>query len=139
MGNDKGRLDMPLPNDHCASLRRQRGVTLSGLLMVLVVLGIVATFGFKLVPSYIQYFSVQQALVAMSKDPGLKDATPAEYRAAFDKRASVDNITAVSSSDLQFAREGGATEMSVTYSVKVPLAGNASICIDFVATSSVAD
>lgn len=138
MENGKGRLEMSLHND-CAGLRRQRGVTLSGLLMVLVILGIVAAFGFKLVPAYIQYFSVQQALVAMSKDPGLKDASPAEYRAAFDKRASVDNITAISASDLQFAKEGGATELSAAYSVKVPLAGNASICIDFVATSSAAD
>lgn len=135
MGNDKGRLEMSPRNDY-TGLRRQRGISLTGLLMASVILIIVATFGFKLVPSYLQYFSIQQALVAMSKDPGLKDASHAEYRAAFEKRASVGNITAVSPSDIQITREGGATELSAAYSVKVPLAGNASVCLDFVATGS---
>ena len=125
--------------DRQAGRARQRGISLSGLLVVLVLAIFAAIFGFKLIPPYMQYLTIQKVLSATVADPGLKEASPEEFRKAYSRRAQVEGITAITAADLQIEKRGAAVEMSAGYSVKVPLAGNASICIDFVASSSAGD
>lgn len=119
-----------------AGRMRQRGISLSGVLMVSVLIVFAAIFGFKLIPPYMQYLTIQKVLAATVADPGLKEASPEEFRKAYNQRAQVEGITAITAADLQIEKRGATVEMSAGYSVKVPLAGNASICIDFVASSS---
>ena len=54
---------------------------------------------------------------------------------AFDRRAVVENITAISPKDLEITKDGDRVILSVEYSVKVPLVGNLSALMDFNASS----
>ena len=117
------------------TLQKQKGVTLSGLLMWSVILIFIAMLGMKLVPVYIEYAAIQKTLSATANDSTLKDAAPREIRLSFSKRANIDNIDVISGRDIKISKENGRTTLKADYSVTIPLFANISMLIDFKATS----
>jgi hypothetical protein len=109
----------------------ERGVSLSGLIVVLAVLGVVAVFAMKIVPSYTEYRSIQDA-IAKAKATG---GSVAEMQRTFDKNAEVGYISAINGRDLEITRNGGEPEISFAYEKRFPLAGNVSLVIDYAGTT----
>ncbi|MEH6437782.1 DUF4845 domain-containing protein [Massilia sp. DD77] len=109
----------------------ERGVSLTGLIAVLVVLGIAAVFALKLIPAYLEYNAVKDAIVKAKEAGG----TVREMQAAFDRNAGINDVDAVRGRDLVITRDGGEPEVSFAYEKRVPLAGNVSLVIDFAGTT----
>ena len=112
-------------------LHHQRGVTLTSLIVVSVLIIIVLLIGMKVVPVYVEYFTIEKNFRAMAQDPSLATARRPELLRAWSSRAIVDNINAVEGSDITFAREGDRLVVSAEYSVKVPIYGHVNFCFDF--------
>ena len=113
-------------------LAKQRGVTFGGFIMVLALLGGLAIFSMKLIPAYMEDGKIQKAFDAITHDPAMQTASIAEIRDSFYKRANVmDNVTTVTSNDIEINKEGGALKLSASYSTKIPLAGNVSLLLEF--------
>jgi hypothetical protein len=112
-------------------MKKQQGVTLSGLVIVLFLLAVFALLGFKLVPVLIEYQTVNKQFKSMAEDPSLKGATRATVQRAFINRAIVDNIQNVKAEDIDIQKEGDGWAISAEYAVKVPLFGNVAACLDF--------
>ena len=117
-------------------MRRQQGIGIVALILLLAVLGFAAVIGFKLVPVYLEYFTIKRALVSTVQSPEAKNASVGDLRKAFERRAEVDNIKAVTSAELDITKEGGNPVMTASYSTKVHLFANVSACLDFDATST---
>jgi hypothetical protein len=116
-------------------MNRQRGVTFVGMIFVAAVIIFVAIIALKLIPPYIEYASIKNQFREIARGPDTRAATPSEIRAAFDRRAQIDNISAISWQDIDVVQEGDGISLSASYAVRVPLMGNVSACIDFVVTS----
>ncbi len=110
---------------------KQRGLSLSGLLLWSIVLFFVLILGMKLVPVYREYAAVKSTLIAIVKDPALQNGTKAEIRTSFNKRAQIDDISVVDEGDIEFNKENGQVVLSIIYSVKTPLFANISLYLDF--------
>ncbi len=110
---------------------KQRGLSLSGLLLWSIVLFFVLILGMKLVPVYREYAVVKSTLIAIVKDPALQNGTKAEIRTSFNKRAQIDDISVVDEGDIEFNKENGQVVLSIIYSVKTPLFANISLYLDF--------
>lgn len=117
-------------------MKKQKGITFIGMLFVAGMLFFVALIGMKIVPAYIEFFSVKKVITAMSNDSEVQNMSVKEVRNSFDKRAVIDNITAVKGEDLEISKDGGETVVIANYSVKTPLFGNLSAYMDFTATTS---
>lgn len=115
---------------------RQRGVSLSGLLMVVVALVVVAIAGLKVIPHYIEDKEIKSKFDEIARDPEMKAATVSTIRMAFNKRATVADITAIKSDDIDVSKSADGIALSASYSVKVPLFGNASLLLEFNPSSS---
>src|SRR5512139_967557 len=113
-------------------MKRQQGVTLSGLLIVAILLIAVAIIGFKLFPAYNQYLKVKKAITDIAKNPEYRGSIP-EMKMAFGRRATIDDIPAVK--DIDITRQGDRPVISASWTVKVPLFYNVSACMDFDARS----
>jgi len=111
--------------------KHQRGVSLSGLLMWAVILVVVTVFGMKVVPVVIEYQKIVQNLKAMSSGGELNGATVSDVRKAFERRADVDSISAITAADLEISKEGNDVVISFAYAKKIPLGGPVSLYIDF--------
>src|SRR5262245_30807768 len=83
-----------------------RGVTLTGLIMVLFAAVVLLLFGMKLIPAYVEYGTAKKAILAIARD-GTAASSPQEVRAMFDRRALIDNVEVIKGSDLEIRKEGG--------------------------------
>ena len=111
-------------------VRHQRGITLAALLIVLVIVGGVALFLFKISPAWIEYYSVRQAIKSMEGAGELKKTIPA-IRESFDKRAEVGYITTISGRDLEVTKSGDGYSVGFNYRKEIPVVGNMSVVFDF--------
>jgi hypothetical protein len=116
--------------------KSQRGVTLSGLLMAAVVIGIVVMLAAKVAPDVIEYFQIMQSIKEITADPAMKTATVADIRKAYEHRAIVERIENVKPADLDISKDGNDIVLSFSYERKIPLLTNISLLIDFEGSSS---
>lgn len=114
---------------------RQSGLTIIGFIFVAAVVLSLALIGFRVAPSYIEYFSVVKILHQMMSD-SKGNATLAELRRDFDRRLGPEYIESVNANDLEVIKEGNAITASVSWTVTLPLFANASLLLDFNASAS---
>ncbi|HWR78413.1 MAG TPA: DUF4845 domain-containing protein [Thiobacillus sp.] len=114
---------------------QQRGLTMIGFLFVAVVLVAVAMLAMKLVPAYIEFFSVKKILATMGHESDLRSKSNAEIRSDFVKRANVGYVTVVKPEDLTIDRSSGAPVISADYAFRTKLFGNVSLVVDFSAST----
>jgi len=114
---------------------KQRGLTMFGFLFVAIVLVALALLAMKLVPAYIEFFSVKKTLATMGQDPEVRSKSNGEIRKDFGRRASAGYISVVKPEDLSIDRSGGAPVISAEYEFRTKLVGNVSLVVDF-STSS---
>ena len=114
---------------------RQSGISIIGFMFVVAVVIAIAMIGFRMLPSYIEYFSVEKTLrqtLANARD----GATLNDVRRDFDLKASADYIESVRGSDVEFVKDGNELTVSATWSKTLHLVGNVSILLDFQASAS---
>jgi len=61
----------------------------------------------------------------------MQNATAHDILQSFDRHSGVDDITAIKSSDIVISSDGGRPVLSASYSVKIPVAGNISLLLEF--------
>ncbi|MET0963880.1 MAG: DUF4845 domain-containing protein [Noviherbaspirillum sp.] len=99
-------------------------MTLTGLIFLVAIVGVVAVLALRIVPSVTEYMAVKKAIVS-AKSAG---NTPQEIRAAFDRQAEVGYIQSVSSKDLDISKD---MDVSFAYQKVIHLAGPASLVLDY--------
>lgn len=107
----------------------QRGMGFIGTISMLVAVVLVVIAGLKLVPAYIEFFSIKEAVAAIAESG--EATTPAAIRSAFERRADVDDFTSMNARDLDISRQ----DISFAYEKRVPLFANISVIIDFSGSS----
>jgi len=112
-------------------MHKQKGVSLSGLLFWSVILVFVVLLGLKVGPAYFEYFSIRQQLKAIANDPSMSGGQRKAIETSFYNRAVIENIKAIAPQDLEIDKDGDGVVISAAYSVRVPLFGNFSACMDF--------
>ena len=115
--------------------QKQRGISLSDLLVWAVILILVSISGLKVAPAYIEFSSIKRNLAAIVKDIDTQATSPSQIRISFDKRAQIDGIKSVNGQDIKINKEGGRIVLSASYAVQIPLVSNISLHIDFQASS----
>ena len=106
---------------------RQGGISLTGLIVVLALVGAIGVLAMKILPTYTEYRAVNAA-IAKARAAG---GTPQEMRAAFDRSAEVNYISSISGRDLTIERVNGDIEVSFAYDKKIHLAGPASVLLEY--------
>ena len=111
----------------------QTGVSLGGLMIAAVILIVLALFGFKIGPSYMEFFSIKKAITAVAQEK--QGATVSDIRKAYDARSAIDDLGSVKASDLEITKEGSEVLIAFAYRKEVPLFKNIGLYIDFAARS----
>ena len=110
---------------------RQAGLSLMGLIAGLIILVIVALFGMKILPSFMEFRAAKNAIQAIAREKA--GGGPADIRRAFDARAQIDNIDALKSTDLDISKQGNEVVISFAYRKEVALFSGIALCIDYAA------
>lgn len=115
---------------------QQRGLSMIGFLFVAAVLVMIAMLAMKLVPAYIEFFSVKKILATMGQEPELRSKSNGELRSDFAKRANTGYVTVVKPENLTIDRSGGTPVISADYEFRTKLFGNVSLVVDFNASTN---
>ena len=114
---------------------RQNGLTIMGFLLVAAVVVIFVVVGARMVPAYIEYYSVQKALEKALA--GTRDAASiTELRRSFDKYLATDYIESVRAQDVELTKDGNVVTASVAWTRILPLVANVSLYLEFDAKAS---
>jgi len=111
--------------------QQQRGISITGLIVALAVLGVLGVFALRLIPAYVEYNAIKKAIGQARQTGG----TVRDMQAAFDRNADINSVEAITGRDLVITRDGEQAEISFSYEKRLPLAGNVSLLIDFAGTT----
>jgi Domain of unknown function (DUF4845) len=112
-------------------LRKQRGLSLSGLILALILAGLAAVIGMQVVPAVVEFQSIKKAVL----DARDKGTSAQEIVNFYNKAALAGYITSVSGNDLVIVKENGMYVVSFAYEKKLPLVGPASLLLEFSAST----
>lgn len=118
------------------TLRKQKGMTVIGWVLTLVVLGFAVLIVLRLVPLYMESFKVDQALSSIIRDPSTADSSRVEIVKKFVARMSIDDVDRFDSEEkvkdsLTVEKGNGRTIIRMQYQTVAPLMGNLSILADW--------
>lgn len=110
--------------------RKQGGLTLIGFVLMLAALVFVAYLGMKILPIYINYYSVIRAMDGMKETPGLSRKSPMQIRDALYDRLWVSYMNDLKDKNVKIIRSNG-VNVRVVYQVREPIMGNLDIIVSF--------
>jgi Tfp pilus assembly major pilin PilA len=111
--------------------KKQKGVTLTGLLVICVILGVAGILAAKVLPVVIEYYAIVKNVKAVANDSNMKGASIPEIKLGYAKRAEIDNISDIKRDDLDISKDGDQLVIGFAYAKKIPLFANASLVLDF--------
>jgi hypothetical protein len=115
--------------DRVHKARRQRGVTLFGLLFWAVIVGFLALIGMRVLPALNEYFTIKRA-VAKIATGGNK--TVPEIRSDFEKQKDIEySIVSITGKDLVITKENEKVVVSFAYDKEVELVKPVFLLIKF--------
>jgi hypothetical protein len=106
-------------------------MSLVGLIFVGLIVVALLALGFKLVPAVVEYIAIERAVQKIRNE----GSTVRDIQAAFDRHATIDDITSISSRELDITKEGDRIVISYAYQKKIPILDNVSLVIDFSGTT----
>ncbi len=98
-----------------SDFQRQRGMTILGMILVIIMVAFVALIGMKVIPMYIQYYSIKSTIESVRKEPMLAQMTPTDIQKAIDRRFTIGYVENVKASDLKIRNERNIRVLELKY------------------------
>lgn len=111
-------------------IAKHRGMTLIGFLFVLAAALFVAYIGMKLVPIYLNHYSVVSSMKSLAEEPGVANMSEARLRDLLSRKFMTSYVKHVSARDLEVVR-GTGLEIVAEYEVREDLIGNLDAVVSF--------
>lgn len=102
---------------------RQGGFSFFGVLFLLTILGSVVSIAVKVVPPWIDYLAVSEAVQSVLTQPRVGLQRHDEILAKIDKQLSINNIDvgALGDNPISLMRDGGTLTATIDYAVEKPV------------------
>jgi Domain of unknown function (DUF4845) len=117
-----------------SAARRQRGMTLFGLMFWAIVIGAVSYVGLRVFPTVNEYLTIKRTI---EKVAASSPNTVAEVRAAFERQKDIEySISSISGKDLEVTKENEKIVIAFAYDKEIPLYGVVYLLIKYEGRSS---
>ena len=103
------------------SSERQRGLTVIGMLLLIVVLGFMALVAMKVIPMYIQYFTIKSTIESIRKEPQLAQMGLMEIQTAIQKRFDIGYVDKITAKDIKLRNDRSGRVLDLVYEDDQPL------------------
>ena len=118
---------------HAQRRRKQRGLTLIGLLFWAILISTVGLVSLRVLPTINEYYTIRGAVEKVAKTGG---NTVPEIRAAFDRYKNIEySITSISGKDLQISKDNDRVVVSFAYDKEIELFGSVFLLIKYSGSS----
>lgn len=100
---------------------RQHGLTVIGMLLLIVVLGFMALIAMKVIPMYIQYFTIKSTIENIRKEPQLAQMGLMEIQNALQKRFDIGYVDKITAKDIKLRNDRNGRVLDLVYEDDQPL------------------
>jgi hypothetical protein len=114
--------------------QRQRGLTITGFIFVAVVVVVALMVGARMVPAYIEAYTVQKVMARTLQD-AKEGFTLYQFRRDFDLKASADYIDSVRGTDIEVTKVGSELVATAIWTRTLHMVGNISLLLEFEETA----
>ena len=110
---------------------QQRGSSLIGWAVMLLVVVVLGTAALRMVPAYMEYNTISSSIKSLLQDSKTALLSPREVREALNKRFTINQVNVISANDLGITKDGGVLKVTTDYEVREPMFYNVSIVMTF--------
>jgi len=111
--------------------KRQQGLTLISLIVLLGFIGSVALLVLKILPIYLDHNKVVNALNQVKEIEGIENQSEYEIKNSFAKKFNINYVYDIKPQDIHITKSGGYLKVSIEYEVIEPIIGNLSVLAEF--------
>ena len=116
------------------NLTAQRGVSKTGLLLLVVMLGLFFTFGLKVGPIYVDHNLITGLCQDLIDNGEANNMTIGDVRNRVSNTLRINNVTDFDLSSIRMRKESGEAIITIAYEKRVPLIANLDIVAVFDST-----
>ena len=113
------------------ALSQQKGMTGLGWLTVLALIGFFALLTLKIVPIYLEYYSVKSTLKSLETEPLVTKKSPAEIKKLLKKRLNINYVSGLPKDAFKIKKSSGVLKVNLDYQVRKNLFGNIDLLVSF--------
>ena len=113
------------------SIHRQRGMTPIGWIFVFLLIAFFTLVALKLVPIYLDSFTIASVITDLKKEPGIGAKTPREVVAIIEKRLDINMVEGITTDDIFVEKVGDTMTISADYEVRKNMLGNVDVVVSF--------
>jgi Domain of unknown function (DUF4845) len=113
------------------TIYRQRGMSAIGLLFVLMIIGFLATCAIKLLPHYIDSWTLNSFISKSIEDSEYQGMSIREIRSKISKYMDVNRLESIKAKELKISKKKGVTLIDAGYEKRVPFMFNIDVVIKF--------
>jgi Tfp pilus assembly major pilin PilA len=95
--------------------RRQRGMTVIGMLLLIIVIAFVALIAMKVVPMYVQYFSIKSTIESIRKEQQVAQMSAQDIQNAIQKRFDIGYVDNIMARDLKIRNDRNGRVLDLVY------------------------
>ena len=110
---------------------RQRGLSLISWMVILVVVVILGTAAFRMIPAYMEYNTVATTIRTTLQDNRAAMMSEGEIRESIRKRFVLNQVKVITPDDVEVYKDGAFLKAEVDYEVREPMFYNVSIVMTF--------
>lgn len=111
--------------------RKQTGISFISLLVLIGAAGFFVMIGLKLVPSYIEHYSIKKVLLSLENDSLINKKSPAEIRKLIQKRLKINSVYDFNPKNISFSKKQRGLEVRIAYEVREKVVGNVDMVLSF--------
>ena len=112
------------------NIKQQRGMTLTGIIFTVFLVGFALTIAFKMVPHYLDNNVIQGAIDQVGAT-GVNEQTELGIRRKLSDFFIINNIRDIDTKDVKLVRTSRGTKIMLDYEKRVELFGNVDVVMKF--------
>ena len=113
------------------SPKRQRGLTAISWILIIAIAVFLSMIGLKLVPIYLEHYSIQTLLRQLPEEPFIGEKGPAEIRKSLIARLKINSVYDFNPNNIVIKKGLNTYLVDVSYEVREPVLANVDIVVSF--------
>ena len=110
----------------------QKGVTMWGIMLIILVGVFFLFLFFKLFPAYLEDWTISSQLDSVAHEPNARNLSPDDIMVAIEKRFEIEDINNVKPRrDIKIVPQGNGVAIDLNYNVEIEMMGNANVILYF--------
>ena len=112
-------------------MHKECGLTMISWLLILSMIGFFVMVGLKVVPVYMQHYTIKNVVESLEQEPLISRKPVGEIRKMLMNRLDVNHVRNINRDHINIRRTGGITTVEISYEERRPIAGNLDVIMSF--------